>query len=54
MNKIVIPIDRGFIIIYIFKAKDEIIKIRAVVIYNYESCTHSINIKGLCALYTNL
>jgi hypothetical protein len=54
INRIEIPIESGFIIINIFNAKEEIIKINVVVIYNYENCTHSINIKGLCALYTNL
>ena len=54
IRRIEIPIDRGFIIINIFIANDEIIRIRRAVIYNYEGCTHSLNIKGLCALYTNL
>jgi len=48
------PIDSGLIIINIFIASDEIIKIKIMVIYNYEYCTHSLNIKSLCALYTNL
>lgn len=52
--KIEIPIDRGFIIINIFMDKEEIIRIKTVVIYNNEYCTHSLNIKGLCALYTIL
>lgn len=54
INKIDTPIDRGFIIINMFIAREEIIKIRVVVIYNNEDCTHSSNIKGLCALYTIL
>jgi len=54
MNRIDIPMDRGLIIINIFIVKDVIIKIRERVIYNNEGCTHSSNIKGLCALYTIL
>jgi len=54
INKIDTPIDRGFIIINLFIAREEIIKISVVVIYNYEDCTHSSSIKGLCALYTIL
>jgi len=54
MNRMEIPIERGFIIINMFIAREEIIKISSVIIYNYEDCTHSLNIKGLCALYTNL
>lgn len=54
MNKIEIPIDSGLIIINIFIASEDIIRIKIVVIYNHEDCTHSLNIKGLCALYTIL
>jgi hypothetical protein len=54
INKIEIPIDSGLIIKNVLIAKDEIIRINNVVIYNYEDCTHSLNIKGLCALYTIL
>jgi len=48
------PIDNGLTIINMFIASDEIIKMKIMVIYNYEYCTHSLNIKSLCALYTNL
>jgi len=54
INKIVIPMDSGFNIMNIFIARDEIIRVKIVVIYNYEYCTHSLNIKSLCALYTIL
>ena len=54
INKMVTPIDSGFIIINIFMAKEVIIIISVAVIYNNEDCTHSSNIKGLCALYTIL
>lgn len=54
MNKIETPIDSGFIIINIFIARAEIIMMNMAVIYNNEACTHSSNIKGLCALYTIL
>ena len=54
INKIEIPIDRGFIIINIFMEIARIINVIVEIIYNYEGCTHSLNIKGLCALYTNL
>jgi hypothetical protein len=54
INRIDIPIDSGLIIINIFIVMDVIIRMRAVVIYNNEGCTHSLNIKGLCALYTIL
>lgn len=54
VNKIVTPIDSGFSIRNILIVKDEIVKINIVVIYNNEDCTHSLNIKGLCALYTIL
>lgn len=54
ITRIEIPIDRGLFIINILSATEEIIIIIIVVIYNYEDCTHSSNIKGLCALYTNL
>ena len=54
INRIEIPIDRGFNIMNMFIAIDRIIRINIVVIYNYGSCTYSVNIKSLCALYTNL
>jgi hypothetical protein len=54
ISKIEIPIDRGLIIKNIFIANEAIIRIKIEVIYNYENCTHSLNIKGLCARYTNL
>lgn len=54
MNKMVTPIDSGFIIIIMFIESDEMRSNNVKVIYNYEYCTHSLNIKGLCALYTIL
>jgi hypothetical protein len=54
MKRIEIPIDRGLSIINILSANEVVIKIMAVIIYNNEDCTHSSNIKGLCALYTIL
>lgn len=54
INKIVIPIDRGLNIRHIFIARDRISNVIVRVIYKYEDCTHSANIKGLCALYTIL
>jgi hypothetical protein len=54
IKRMEIPIDSGFIIINIFIARDEIIRIKIVVIYKYKYCTYSLNIKSLCALYTIL
>ena len=54
MNRIDTPIESGFIIMNIFIEIDNIISINVAVIYNNEDCTHSSNIKGLCALYTIL
>lgn len=54
INRIETPIESGFIIINIFIEIERIIKVSVAVIYNNEDCTHSSNIKGLCALYTIL
>jgi len=54
ISRIEIPIEKGFIIINILIANDDIVKMRIVIIYNYKCCTYSTNIKGLCALYTIL
>jgi hypothetical protein len=55
MNRIISPIDNGFIAKNRENAETDtkIINIDRS-IYNYESCTHSLNFKGLSALYTNL
>lgn len=54
INRIDTPIESGFIIMNIFIEIDRISNINEAVIYNNEDCTHSSNIKGLCALYTIL
>ena len=53
--RIVNPIDRGLMakISLVDAINDRDIKENRS-IYNYESCTHSISFKGLCALYTYL
>jgi|SRR5580692_3315042 len=50
-----IPIVRGFMARNMEKAVIDVnIISRVRIIYNYEVCTHTLDFKGLCALYTNL
>jgi hypothetical protein len=53
--RIKIPIVSGFIAKNMENAVIDVNIIRSVsIIYNYEICTHTLDFKGLCALYTNL
>jgi hypothetical protein len=55
ISRIIIPRVSGFTARSIENAiMDVRIVINDNIIYNYRNCTHSLDAKDLCALYTNL